>query len=153
MTNSITYIALKDNIQGAPTERDFEFKEMSIPELKQDQFLALNQYVSVDPGTRMRLSGKAGYAEPVKPGELITGFAIGRVVESLNPAFSEGDLVSMIGGWATHSTFGGAGFAFKLPETEFSLSTFLGVLGIPGMTSYFGLKRVGRFVVMISASG
>jgi NADPH-dependent curcumin reductase CurA len=158
MTDSIRYVSLKSYIEGLPREDHFEFQEMPQAELKEGQFLAENHYVSVDPGMRSRLSGVTGYAPPINPGEAVSGFAIGRVVKSRNGNFAEGDLVTMGGSWASHSLFPGAGFAIKLPETDLSTSLFLGVLGIPGMTSYFGLRRVGRFhkgdhVLVTSAAG
>ena len=158
MIKAIRHVSLKHYIEGLPNESDFEFGETPWPELGDGQFLAENHFVSVDPGMRSRLSGKVGYAPPVKPGEIIGGFAIGRVTESRNPAFEEGDMVTMGGSWASHSLFPGAGFAFKLPDIDISTSLFMGVLGIPGMTSYFGLKRVGQFqprdhVLVTSAAG
>jgi len=158
MNNTITYLTLNGHIQGMPTEDDFQFKQMNIPELAEDQFIALNQYISVDPGTRMRLSGKSGYAAPVRPGGLVSGFAIAKVISSRNSAFLEGDMVAMMGGWSTHSIFSGTGFALKLPDVDISNSAFLGILGIPGMTAYFGLKRVGHLkagdhVLVTSAAG
>ncbi len=158
MTDTIRYITLKAHIEGPPQESDFAFSEMAKPDLADGQFLAENHYISVDPGMRTRLSGGASYAPPIQPGGLIDGFSIGRVSESRNPGFAEGDLVTMGGGWATHSIFGGRGFAIGLPENDMSKSLFLGILGIPGMTSYFGLKRVGRFqegdhVLVTSAAG
>jgi len=158
MTNSFRYISLKAHIEGLPKENDFEFQEMPFPELKEGQFIAENHYVSVDPGMRSRLSGKAGYAPPVKAGEVLKGFAIARVLTSLNVNFKEGDLVAMGGNWGSHSIFEGVGFAFKLPKIDIPETLFLGILGIPGMTAYFGLKRVGRFqqgdhILITSASG
>ncbi len=158
MTDTIRYIALKAHVDGAPQESDFLFEEMPRPVLEDGQFLAENIYVSVDPGMRSRLSPGASYAPPIAPGGLIDGFTIGRVVESRNPAFAEGQWVTMGGGWATHSLFAGRGFAIPLPESDIPHSLFLGILGIPGMTSFFGLKRVGRFeegdhVLVTSAAG
>lgn len=158
MPATIRYIALNAHIDGAPKESDFTFGEMPIPALEEGQFLAENRFVSVDPGMRSRLSAGASYAPPIKPGGLIDGFTIGRVIESRNPGFGEGDWVTMGGGWASHSLFAGRGFAVKLPASDLPCSLFLGILGIPGMTSYFGLKRVGRFqpsdhVLVTSAAG
>lgn len=158
MTDSMRYVSLKADIEGLPEESDFEFKDAPFPELKEGHFIAENHFVSVDPGMRSRLSGVTGYAPPVKPGGMIGGFAIGRVLNSRNSDYKEGDMVAMGGGWASHSIFAGAGFAFKLPEIDIPSSLFLGVLGIPGMTSYFGLRRIGRFqqgdhVLVTSAAG
>lgn len=158
MTHSIRYVSLKAHIEDLPKESDFEFHQATFPKLKKGQFIAENHYVSVDPGMLLRLSGKGSYAPPVKPGEMINGFAIGRVLDSRNAGFEEGDMVTMGGGWASHSIFGGVGYAIKLPEIDIPTSLFLGILGIPGMASYFGLKRVGRFqqgdhILVTSAAG
>ena len=74
VTNSIRYVSLKAHIEGLPKESDFELHHAPLPELQDGQFIAENHYVSVDPGMRSRLSGQAGYAPPVKPGETISGF-------------------------------------------------------------------------------
>ena len=97
MTNSMRYVSLKANIDGLPKESDFEFKDAPFPELKESQFIAENHFVSVDPGMRSRLSGVTGYAPCVKPGEAVSGFAIGRVLESCNAAYKKGDMVTMGG--------------------------------------------------------
>jgi len=152
------YVTLASHINGLPEISDFEFQQSSLPGLKKGQFIVENHYVSVDPGMRSRLSGEKGYAPPVKPGQIVTGFVIGRVVASRNPAYAEGEMVTMGGNWGSHSLFSENGFAMRLPDIKVSASLFLGVLGIPGMTAYFGIKRVGRFkegdhVLITSAAG
>jgi len=158
MTRSIDYVSLKAHIEGLPKKSDFEFRQVPLPKLEKGQFITENHYISVDPGMRLRLSGVETYAPPLKPGDMISGFIIGRVLDSQNAAYEEGDMVTMSGNWASHSLSNGDGFVFKLPEIDIPTSLFLGVLGIPGMASYFGLKRVGRFqqgdhVLVTSASG
>ena len=152
------YVTLASHIEGLPETSHFEFRETSLPELKEGQFLAENHYVSVDPGMRSRLSGEAGYAPPVKPGQTVTGFVIGCVVASRNSRYAEGDMVTMGGNWGSHSLFNEKGFAMKLPDIDIPVSLFLGILGIPGMTAWFGLKRVGQIhngdhVLITSAAG
>jgi NADPH-dependent curcumin reductase CurA len=142
MTDTIHYVFLENHIQGLPETTDFGFNQTPFPELGHGEFIARNLFVSVDPGMRSRLSGIKGYAPPVSPGEIIGGFAIGRVIDSRSDAYQAGDLVAMGGSWGTHSIFAGVGFAMKLPKIDVPTSLFLGLLGIPGMTSYFGLKRV-----------
>lgn len=158
MSESMRFIALKAHIDGLPEETDFEITEAPLPTAREGQFVAENHYVSVDPGMRSRLSGVGSHAPATKPGGVINGFTIGRVIDSRNEQFQVGDLVTMGGGWATHSVFPGAGFAVKLPEAEIPVSLFLGILGIPGMTAYFGLRRVaqlqaGDHVLVTSAAG
>lgn len=159
MSQNFKYFALKNHIQSLPEEDDFELNHYSeLPDIHEHEFLIENEFISVDPGMRSRLSGKKTYAASVKVGDPITGFVIGRVIKSLHESFNANDLVTMGGNWANHSVYKGAPFVLKLPETNLPHSTFLGVLGIPGMTAYFGLKRVGEFkkgdhVLVTSAAG
>lgn len=151
-------IVLARHITGAPTLEDFRLEEFTLPPLKVGQFLVRNHYVSADPGTRSRLSGGASYAGALPIGAPIDGFAVGEVVETLNEAFPIGQLVTLGAGWSTHTVSNGRGYCAKLPDLDVPLSTWIGVLGVPGMTAYFGLKRVaglkeGERVLVTSAAG
>jgi NADPH-dependent curcumin reductase CurA len=74
----------------------------------------------------------------LKIGDPIDGFAVGHVVESLNPAFEVGQLVTLGSGWASQSISNGRGYCAKLPDLDVPLSAWIGVLGVPGMTAWFG---------------
>lgn len=151
-------ITLAKSIDGAPTAAHFKMMEATLPETKDGQFLARTLYVSCDPGTRSRLSPGASYAPPLKPGDLIDGFGVAVVIESRHKGFAEGDLIACGAGWSDHVLSDGRGFLQKIPDRRVPLSLWIGVLGVPGMTAYFGLNRVGELsdgetVLITSAAG
>lgn len=151
-------IVLARHITGAPVAQDFRLEDFEPPVLKEGQFRVRNHFVSADPGTRSRLSGTDSYAGALAIGAPIDGFAVGEVVETLNDAFPIGQLVTLGAGWSTHAVSNGRGYCAKLPDLDVPLSAWIGVLGVPGMTAYFGLKRVaklkeGERVLVTSAAG
>ncbi|MEM6625806.1 MAG: NADP-dependent oxidoreductase [Pseudomonadota bacterium] len=158
MTQELKRIVLAHHVKGAPSPDDFRIETAPIPKLEEGEFLVENAYVSLDPGTRSRLSPGASYAPPLQPGDTIDGFGVGEVVQSLNDAYPVGATVTLGSGWATHSISKGKGYVGKLPDLGVPLSTWIGVLGVPGMTAYFGLKRVAQIkpdarVLVTSAAG
>ncbi|WP_287889073.1 NADP-dependent oxidoreductase [Blastomonas sp.] len=152
-------VVLKAPIAGLPQPQDFTFADSEIPALGEHQFLIEHRIVSVDPGVRSRLSATgASYAPPIPPGGRIDGFVVGQVTESRNERFPVGTWVTAGGGWASHSIGDGRGYIMPLPDNGLPRSLWLGILGIPGMTSWFGLKRVGALregahVLVTSAAG
>ena len=158
MANLMKRVVLARHISGVPTAADFRLEEAPLPEVPDGRFLIANHYVSADPGTRSRLSPGASYAPPLNPGDVVDGFCVGRVVESRNERFPVGALVTHGGGWATHTLSGGRGYCIPLPEIGVPERAWIGVLGVPGMTAWFGLKRVaaikpGETVLVTSAAG
>ena len=158
MTNLMKRVVPVRHIVGVPSEDDFRVEEAPLPEVGEGKFLVANSFVSADPGTRSRLSPGASYAPPLPPGATVDGFCVGRVVESRNDRFPVGRLVTHGGGWATHTLSAGRGYCISLPDTGVSDSAWIGVLGVPGMTAWFGLKRVagikaGETVLVTSAAG
>lgn len=150
-------IVLARHCTGAPVPEDFRLETLPIPALEEGQLLIANRFISCDPGTRSRLSPGASYAPPLQPGQLVDGFAVGEVVESRHPKFAVGDHV-MGTGWATHMVSNGRGYLAKVPDLGVPLSLWNGILGVPGMTAWFGLKRVanlqpGERVLVTSAAG
>ena len=151
-------IVLAAQALGVPTRDTFRVEEAVLPALSEGQVLTRTLYCSVDPGTRSRLSSGASYAPPLRIGDPIDGFAIGEVIESANTRFAVGDNVATGGGWAAHAVFPGRGYIQKIPHARLPLSYWIGVLGVPGMTAWFGLKRVatmkaGDRVLVTSAAG
>ena len=151
-------IVLAAQALGVPTRDTFRVEEAVLPALSEGQVLTRTLYCSVDPGTRSRLSSGASYAPPLRIGDPIDGFAIGEVIESANTRFAVGDNVATGGGWAEHAVFPGRGYIQKIPHARLPLSYWIGVLGVPGMTAWFGLKRVatmkaGDRVLVTSAAG
>jgi NADPH-dependent curcumin reductase CurA len=150
-------IVLVRHIEGAPVPADFRLERLPIPDLADGQFLARNHFVSCDPGTRSRLSPGASYAPPLQPGAPVDGFCVGEVIESRNDKFRVGDRVAL-SGWASHVVSNGRGYAVKLPDLGVPEQLWIGLLGVPGMTAWFGLKRVaalkaGERVLVTSAAG
>lgn len=151
-------IVLKRYIEGAPSADDFEIVEHELPDLEDGRFLVRNILLSVDPGTRARLSGQASYVPPLKLGEMVGAFSIGEVVDSRHPDYAAGDIVSMAEGWSEHLVSKGRGFIRRITDRRLPLRAWLGVLGVSGMTAWYGLNRVGglkagQTVVVTSAAG
>ena len=127
--------------------------------LKKNEILIEAKYLSIDPYMRGRMNDSKSYAAPAKIGEPMTGETAGIVVESNSDLFSVGDKVCAHKGWQTYIKANDTDAALlKVPETGIGLSSFLGTLGMPGRTAYFGLNRVGKpkageTLVVSAASG
>lgn len=145
---------------GAPQPSDFALREWRVPELKEGELLVANSFISVDAGMRDRL-GRDSYGPQTGRGEVIDGFTVGNVLASENPRFEVGDRVTSGGGWRTHYVSNGRGLLRLDPELfspPISESTAIGVLGVSGLTAYFGLTKVARIwpgetVLVSSAAG
>jgi NADPH:quinone reductase len=142
---------------GLPEESNFKLIETPIPELKDGEFLARALYLSVDPYMRGRISQAKSYAAGVEIGGVMVAGGVARVVESKNPNFAVGDVVDVYMGWQEYVVSNGRGIR-KLDESVAPVSTALGVLGMTGMTAYFGFLDVcnpkpGETVVVSGAAG
>jgi leukotriene B4 12-hydroxydehydrogenase/15-oxo-prostaglandin 13-reductase len=142
---------------GLPKESDFRIAEVPMPDLKDGEILIKTAYLSVDPYMRGRITGVKSYAEPVLPGDLMVGGAVGRVVSSRNAGYSEGDWVTGYWGWQEYVVSDGKGF-YKLDPKVAPVTAALGILGMPGMTAYFGFldickPKAGETVVVSGAAG
>tara|TARA_Y100000588_G_scaffold97414_2_gene105706 strand:- start:9120 stop:10124 length:1005 start_codon:yes stop_codon:yes gene_type:complete len=157
MAEMMKRVALAARPNGVPKPSDFKVEEMSIPKPGRDEFLVKNLFLSVDPYMRGRMNGVTTYAKGVDLGETMVGGGIGQVTESNHPDFAVGDIVNSSFGWQTHAISDGTGACKVDPELA-PISTALGVLGMPGLTAYFGLLDVsppvaGETVVVSAASG
>jgi NADPH-dependent curcumin reductase CurA len=142
---------------GIPRESDFKLVEEPVAAPGDGELLIESQYISVDPYMRGRMSDAKSYAAPVEIGGLMVGGAVGKVVESRNPRFAVGDIVQGELGWQTLALSNGKGLR-KVDPTIAPISTALGVLGMPGLTAYFGLLDIGQpkngeTVVVSAAAG
>jgi NADPH:quinone reductase len=142
---------------GMPKESDFQLVEAPIPALAQGQILLATLFLSVDPYMRGRMTGVRTYADPVDIGQVMVGGTVGKVIQSTRPQFRVGDLVSGYWGWQEFAISDGRGLQ-KLDPNMAPPSTALGVLGMPGMTAYFGFLDVcqpkpGETVVVSGAAG
>jgi hypothetical protein len=151
-------VVLARYIDGLPGPDDFAIETRPVPTPGDGEVLVRNIYASLDPGGRTRLSGEASYIPPLSIGDIAGAFNIGQVVASNNQAYAVGDLLAGAFGWSEFGLSDGRGYLAKIPDWELPLSTWIGVLGVPGLTAYFGLKRVagisaGETVVLTSAAG
>jgi NADPH-dependent curcumin reductase CurA len=142
---------------GYPAAGDFRIAEAPVPEPGPGQLLVRVVYLSVDPYMRGRMSEARSYVPPVALGDVMEGGTVGEVVRSSHPRFAVGDVVEGRLGWQEYAVSDGKGIR-KLDPTAAPISTALGVLGMPGLTAYFGLLEVGQpkageTVVVSAASG
>lgn len=135
-------IVLAARPEGLPKEADFRLVESGRPQPRDGQFLVRTHYLSVDPYMRGRISEAKSYAEPVGLNDVMVGGTVGRVIESHHPEFREGDTVVGYWGWQEYAVSDGRDVTRFSTEIA-PMSTALGVLGMPGMTAYFGLLDVG----------
>jgi NADPH-dependent curcumin reductase CurA len=144
---------------GEPAESDFRIEEVAMPEPGPGQFLARVIYLSLDPYMRGRMRDAKSYAAPVALGEVMTGGAVGQVVKSNHPHFKVGDIVEDTMGWQEYAVGPSPGRApRRIDPAHGPISYANSVLGMPGMTAYFGLLEVGQpkpgeTVVVSAASG
>ncbi len=128
---------------GFPAVSDFRLDETSLPDPDSGQFLVRNVYMSVDPYMRGRMSDRKSYIPSFQIGKALEGSAVGRVVKSNHPRYSEGDWVTSLNGWRDYFLSGGEGVN-KLDTRLAPPATYLGVLGVPGFTAWYGLKHIGK---------
>ena len=142
---------------GEPTAETFDIGEVELPALADGQILVRIIWLTLDPYMRGRMDDKRSYAQPQGIGEVMQGGTVGQVMESRNPKFAEGDFVLGMFGWQSHAVSDGTGVR-KLDPAAAPLSTWVGVMGMPGLTAYVGLLDVGEMkagdtVVVSAASG
>jgi NADPH-dependent curcumin reductase CurA len=129
--------------QGEPQESDFEVRDVPDTVPGDGDVLVRNVFVSVDPYMRGRMTGIKTYVSPFEVGDPIDGGAVGRVHASNHDGFAEGDWVNSMLGWREHGVVPGDHLR-KLDPSLAHPSTALGVLGMPGLTAWYGLVEVGR---------
>lgn len=157
MSDTNRRVLLKSRPRGWVTRENFEFDEVPVPEPEEGQILVRNVYLSVDPYMRGRMNDVKSYIPPFALGEPLQGGVVGQVAASRNGKFAEGDWVSGMLGWESHSLSNGDGLQ-KVNPALAPLSYHLGILGMPGMTAYVGLVGIaelseGENVFVTAASG
>jgi NADPH-dependent curcumin reductase CurA len=150
-------IVLKSRPVGEPKPSDFDVKEVPAGEPGEGEYLAKVLWLSLDPYMRGRMSERKGYAANQELGQPIVGGTVSQVVKSRNANFKEGDYITDFAGWQSYSVSNGMGVR-KLDPKQAPLSTALSVLGMPGMTAWYGLTQIGKpkpgeTVVVSAASG
>jgi len=148
---------LKSRPSGMPTADNFELKDFDLPPLEDGQVRVNNLWLSVDPYMRGRMNDVKSYVPPFQLDQPMDGGAIGEIVESKVDGLSAGDLVQHMSGWRDEAIVP-ARTAQKLPELGAPPQLFLGVLGVTGMTAYFGLldaaaAKQGDIVFVSAAAG
>ncbi len=143
--------------QGLPTPGNFALVDLPAAPLGEGQVRIRNRWLSVDPYMRGRMNDVKSYVPPFAIGAPMDGGAIGEVVESNAPALAPGDLVQHMAGWRDEAVIAAAD-AHKLPALGVEPQAFLGQLGMPGMTAYWGLlavaeARAGDTVFVSAAAG
>lgn len=142
---------------GMVTETNFKLVETEIPEPRPGEIVVQSEYLTVDPYMRGRMADRQSYADPVALDEVMTGQVVGKVVASASDRFEVGDSALATIGW---QEFGAtpANEARRLDPERAPISTALHVLGMPGLTAYFGLLDViqaqaGQTIVVSGAAG
>lgn len=143
---------------GPVTPAHFKLVETPLPVPKDGEVLVKNLWLSLDPYMRGRMSQQKSYIKGVEVGEVMEGQTAGEVMESKHPGFARGDKVLARVGWQLYGCIRGDGEITKVDAGRAPLSYYLGVLGMPGMTAYFGLNEIGKpkageTVVVSAASG
>lgn len=134
---------LKARPAGLIRSEDFDLVTSPVPALADDQILIRNVYLSLDPAMRGWLIDRPSYVPPVQIGEVMRGLAVGIVEQSNNPKFAVGDVVQGMLGWQEYVVSSGESVT-RLPPSPLPLAANLGLFGLAGMTSYFGLLDVGQ---------
>ena len=156
--NSINrQILLVSRPQGAASVDNFKLVETPLEPLAEGQVRVRNHFLSLDPYMRSRMDDSKSYAASQPLNEVMIGGTVGEVVESKNPKFAIGDKVVGSYGWQEFGTSDGKGLR-KVDDTHIPLSTYLGPVGMPGVTAWLGLNKIiapktGETVVVSAASG
>ena len=153
-------ILLDNRPQGEAVASNFKLVATDTPALQEGQVLVRNHYLSLDPYMRGRMNDAKSYAQPQPLGEVMQGGTAGEVVESRSPKFAVGDKVVGFGGWQEYTVVdaGQPGSLKKVDTTHVPLSHYLGAVGMPGVTAWYGLVKIiapkeGDTVVVSAATG
>ena len=139
---------------------NFRVVDTPLPALADGQVLVRHHYLSLDPYMRARMNDAKSYAQPQPLNEVMIGGTVGEVVESRHPKFAAGDKVVGMGGWQQYAVVDAnqPGALRKVDTTHIPLSAYLGAVGMPGVTAWYGLTKIcepkaGETVVVSAASG
>ncbi len=151
-------VILKARPSDIPQAEHFEVIETDIPSIADGQVLVRNVYLSVEPAMRGWVSAVANYSEPVPLGGVMRSLTVGKIVDSRHPDYQHGEFVTGMFGWQDYAAVAGSAIQRKVEDNGLPISTALGVLGINGVTAYFGLLEVsqpkaGETVVVSTAAG
>jgi NADPH-dependent curcumin reductase CurA len=153
-------ILLDNRPEGEATTSNFKLVTVQTPALQDGQVLVRHHFLSLDPYMRGRMNDSKSYAQPQPLGEVMIGGTVGEVVESRHPKFAAGDKVVGMGGWQEYSVVDAnqPGAVRKVDTTHVPLSHYLGAVGMPGVTAWYGLVKIiepkaGETMVVSAAAG
>ena len=153
-------ILLDNRPVGEAVASNFKLVTAETPPLGEGQVLVRHHYLSLDPYMRGRMNDAKSYAQPQSLGQTMQGGTVGEVVESRHPKFAAGDKVVGMGGWQEYSVIDGnlMGALRKVDTAHVPLSAYLGAVGMPGVTAWYGLVKIiapqaGQTVVVSAATG
>ncbi|WP_096662397.1 NADP-dependent oxidoreductase [Polaromonas sp. AET17H-212] len=153
-------ILLDNRPTGEAVASNFKLVSSDTPPLQDGQVLVRHHYLSLDPYMRGRMNDAKSYAQPQALGQVMGGGTAGEVVESKNPKFAVGDKVVGMGGWQEYSVVDATqpGALRKVDTTHVPLSHYLGAVGMPGVTAWYGLVKIiepkaGETLVVSAATG
>ncbi|KQW76638.1 NADP-dependent oxidoreductase [Methylibium sp. Root1272] len=153
-------ILLASRTEAEPTVDNFRLVETPLAELEDGQVRVRHHYLSLDPYMRGRMNEGRSYAQPQPLGEVMIGGTVGEVAASRNPYFAVGDAVVGMGGWQLYQTVDAKqrGALQKVDTSQVPLPAYLGAVGMPGVTAWYGLTQIiapqaGETVVVSAASG
>ena len=157
MAASNKQVLLASRPQGAVTEENFRIVEAPLATPAAGEVLVKNEWLSLDPYMRGRMSDAKSYVPPVPIGEVMVGQTVGEVIESQDPRFKPGDKVLTQLGWQLYGVAKGNEL-IRIDVKRAPASYYLGILGMPGITAWFGLSEIGQpkageTVVVSAASG
>jgi NADPH-dependent curcumin reductase len=160
MTVMNRQVLLASRPKGEAVADNFRLVEVPLPALADGQVRVQHHYLSLDPYMRSRMDEAKSYAAPQPLGEVMIGGTVGAVIESKHASFQPGDSVVGMGGWQEYSDVDGEtrGALRKVDATQIPLSAYLGAVGMPGVTAWYGLMKIcapkaGETVVVSAASG
>ena len=150
-------VLLASRPTGWVTEENFKIVNTPVAKPAEGQILVRNHYLSLDPYMRGRMNDTKSYAAKQEIDQVMVGGTVGEVIESKNPKFKLGDIVTGFYGWQQYGCSDGAGVN-KVDVSRVPMSAYLGVIGMPGVTAWVGLldicqPKAGETVVVSAASG
>ena len=151
-------VRLNERPNGLPEKKIWSFNEENFDlKLDDNQFIIKNEFISLDPAMRGWLNDARSYIKPVNVGDVMRAGTVGKIIKSNNKYYNEGDYVSGWGGVQDYTITNGENFQ-KINDNKVSKESYLGVLGMPGFTAYFGILKEGQIkegetVVVSAAAG
>jgi NADPH-dependent curcumin reductase CurA len=160
MATTNRQIHLVSRPEGEATTDNFRLVEAPVGEPGEGQVLVRHRFLSLDPYMRGRMNDAKSYAQPQALNQVMQGGTVGEVVASRSPGYQPGDTVVGFGGWQQYAIDDGTvpGLLRKVDATRIPLSAYLGAVGMPGVTAWYGLTKIcqpkaGQTIVVSAASG